>query len=104
MPDEPFKVDVQLNHPRATVSQVQLESGHETPLHAHEHDYVVIPRATTTVVKTSYKDGEKLSEETIEHEPGKPYVVLANEDGVMFSLKNIGSGPMLCDKAFIKPK
>ena len=27
MPDEPFKVDVQLQHPRATVSQVHLAAG-----------------------------------------------------------------------------
>lgn len=104
MPDEPFKVDVQLQHPLATVTQVHLAAGHETPEHAHEHDYIVIPRAATTVVKTSFKDGQKHSEETIEHTPGQPYVVLANEDGVTFSLKNVGSGPMLCDKAFIKPK
>lgn len=104
MPDEPYKVDVQLQHPRATVSQVHLAAGHETPEHTHAHDYVVIPRAVTTVVKTTFKDGQKLSEETIEHQPGQPYVVLANEDGVTFSLKNVGSGPMLCDKAFIKPQ
>ena len=102
MPDEPFKVDVHLDHPLVTVSQVHLAAGAETPEHTHQHDYVVIPRAATTVVKTTYKDGAKHSEETIEHEPGKPYVVLANEDGVTFSLKNVGSGPMLCDKAFIK--
>lgn len=45
---------------------------------------VVILRATTTVLKTTFKNGEKQSEETVEHEPGKPYVVLANEDGVTF--------------------
>ena len=104
MPDEPYKVDVQLQHPRATVSQVHLAAGHETPEHTHAHDYVVIPRAATTVVKTTFKGGQKLSEETIEHQPGQPYVVLANEDGVTFSLKNVGNGPMLCDKAFIKPQ
>ena len=102
--DKFFEVGVQLKHPLATVSQVQLAVGAETPEHAHEHDYVVIPRAVTTVLKTTFKDGQKQSEEIIEHQPGQPYVVLASEEGVTFSLKNIGSGPMLCDKAFIKPK
>jgi hypothetical protein len=100
----PYKVEVKLKHPKATVSQVHLEAGHETPIHAHEHDYVVHPRAATKVLKTTYKDGRKHSEEEIEHKPGEPYFVAASEDGVTFSLKNIGDGPMLCDKTFIRPK
>ena len=101
MAAEPYKVDVKLKHPLVTVSEVHLEAGHETPEHAHEHDYVVHPRAATTVLKTTYKDGEKVSEEQIEHKPGEPYFVGKSADGTSFTLKNIGSGPMLCDKTFI---
>lgn len=101
---DPYKVDVTLKHPKATVSQVQLAAGHETPVHAHKHDYVVHPRAATKLLKTTYKDGAKQSEEEFEHKPGEPYFVAASEDGVTFSLKNIGDGPMLADKTFILPK
>ena len=101
MADKPFHVEVKLKHPKAIVSQVHLVPGHETTEHSHEHDYVVHPRAATKVLKTTYKDGQKHSEEEIEHKPGEPYFVAASEDGITFSLKNIGDGPMLCDKTFI---
>ncbi len=100
----PYQVRITLRHPQATVSEVHLQPGEETPVHAHAHDYVVHPRAATRVLKTIFKDGEKLSEEEIEHKPGEPYFVGASEDGITFSLKNIGDGPMQCDKTFIRPK
>lgn len=104
MATEPFEVNVTLKHPKVTVSAVHLEPGHETPEHAHEDDYVVHPRAATRVLKTTYKDGQKQSEEEIEHKPGEPYFVAKSADGITFSLKNIGDGPMMCDKTFIKDK
>ncbi len=104
MPDKPFRVDVQLEHPRATVSQVHLEAGHETPEHAHEHDYVVHPRAATKLLKTTYKDGKKQSEEEVEHTPGQPYFVAKSVDGTTFTMKNVGTGPMMCEKTFIRDK
>ncbi len=104
MPSEHYRVDVTLNHPKASVSQVYLSAGHETPVHAHTHDYVVHPRAATKLLKTSYKDGAVIATEEIEHKPGEPYFVAATEDGVTFSLKNIGDGHMLCDKTLIPPR
>ncbi len=104
MASEPYHVQIKLRHPKVIVSQVHLESGHATPVHAHEHDYVVHPRNATRVLKTTYKDGQKQSEEEIEHKPDEPYFVAASEDGITFSLKNIGDGPMLCDKTFIRTK
>ncbi|MBV8915420.1 MAG: hypothetical protein JOZ05_20580 [Acetobacteraceae bacterium] len=101
MPQDKYKVDVKLKHEKASVSEVHLAPGHETPVHAHRHDYVVHPRAATKVLKTTYKDGQVHKTEEIEHKPGEPYFVAASEDGVTFSLKNIGDGPMLCDKTFI---
>ena len=101
MADENFKVNVKLKHEKASVSEVHLAAGHETPVHSHKHDYVVHPRAATKVVKTTYKDGKVHKTEEIEHKPGEPYFVAASEDGVTFSLKNVGDGPMLCDKTFI---
>ena len=101
MASESYKVNVKLRHEKASVSEVHLDAGHETPEHSHKHDYVVHPRAATKVLKTTYKDGKVQSTEEIEHKPGEPYFVAANADGVTFSLKNIGDGPMLCDKTFI---
>ena len=103
MAGEPYQVHIRLKHPRVTVSEVHLHPGHETPQHTHEHDYVVHPRAATKVLKTTYRSGEKVSEEEIEHKPGEPYFVGKSADGTSFTLKNIGDGPMLCDKTFIRP-
>ena len=88
--DEPFKVNVTLKHAKAIVSRVQLAAGHETEQHSHPHDYVVIPRAPTSVLKTTFKDGEQTGQEEIEHTPGQPYFVAASADGITFTLKNIG--------------
>jgi len=101
MASDNYKVNVKLKHDKASVSEVHLAAGHETPVHEHKHDYVVHPRAATKVLKTTYKNGKVHNTEEIEHKPGEPYFVAASEDGVTFSLKNIGDGPMLCDKTFI---
>ncbi len=104
MTTDPYRVTVTLKHPKVTVSQVHLEPGHETPEHAHEHDYVVHPKAATRLLKTTYKDGQKQSEEEIEHVPGQPYFVAKSVDGTTFSMKNIGNAPMMCEKTFIRDK
>ncbi len=104
MASEPYKVQMKLRHPKATVSEVHLEPGHATPQHEHKYDYVVHPRAATKVRKTTYKDGQVVATEEMEHKPGQPYFVAASEDGTTFSLENIGDGPMLCDKTFITTK
>ena len=101
MASEPYRVEVKLKHPKATVSEVHLHPGHSTPEHTHQHDYIVHPRAATKVRKTTKKDGQVVATEEIEHKPGEPYFVAASEDGTTFTLENIGSGPMLCDKVFI---
>lgn len=101
MASEGYKVQVKLKHEKASVSEVHLPAGQETPVHSHKHDYVVHPRAATKVLKTTYREGKVHSTEEIDHKPGEPYFVAASEDGVTFSLKNIGDGPMLCDKTFI---
>lgn len=102
MAAEPYKVNVTLKHPKVVVSEVHLAPGHETPVHAHEHGYVVHPRAATKLLKTTYKNGAKVSEEVIDHTPGQPYFVAKSEDGITFSMKNIGTGPMACEKTFIR--
>ena len=104
MASENYKVTVKLKHAQVTVSEIHLAPGHETPEHSHSRDYVVHPRAATKVLKTTYKDGKLHSTEEIEHKPGEPYFVAASEDGVTFTLKNIGDAPMLCDKTFMPPK
>ncbi len=104
MPSEHYRVDVILKHPKASVSQVHLAAGHETPVHAHKHDYVVHPRAAAKLLKTSFKDGAVVATEEISHKPGEPYFVAATEDGVTFSLKNVGDSHMLCDKTLIPPR
>src|SRR5690242_12891329 len=101
MAEDKFHVKVTMKHEHASVSEIHLPPGHETPVHSHGYDYVVHPRAATRVLKTTYKDGKVHSQEEIEHKPGEPYFVAASADGVTFTLKNIGDGPMMCDKTFI---
>ena len=98
-----YKVDVLLKHPSAIVSKIQLAPGAETPLHTHQHDYVVHPQAAATLVKTTYKDGAVVSTETVEHKANEPYFVFKSADGTSFSLKNVGTSAMLCDKTQIPP-
>ena len=102
MSEKPYRVDVTLRHEKASVSRVHLAPGHATERHSHAHPYVVIPHAPATLLKTTYKGGEQAAQETIEHKPGEPYFVAASADGISFTLQNIGDGPMLCDKTFIK--
>ena len=104
MTKEPYRVNVTLKHPKVAVSEVYLEPGYETPLHSHEHDYVVHPRGPSKVLKTTYKNGKKISEEVIEHTPGKPYFVSRSEDGHSFTMKNIGDSAMACDKTIIRDR
>ena len=66
MSSEHYKVDVTLRHPSASVSQVHLSAGHETPVHAHRHDYVVHPRSETRLLRTSFKDGQVIKTEEVE--------------------------------------
>src|SRR4051794_17941806 len=101
MAEDKFHVHVKLKNDHTTVSEVHLLAGHETPEHSHQHGYVVHPRKATKVLKTTYKDGKVHSQEEIEHKPGEPYFVAATAEGLTFTLKNIGDGPMMCDKTFI---
>jgi predicted metal-dependent enzyme (double-stranded beta helix superfamily) len=101
--DPPFKEDLLLKHPSAIVSRVKLAPGAETPRHSHKHDYVVHPQAGATLLKTTYRGDTVINTETVEHKPNEPYVVFKTEDGTSFSLKNVGTGTMLCDKTQIPP-
>jgi len=101
MTSEPYRVDIKLKHPKATVSQVHLAPGQSTPEHTHAHGYVVHPRAATRLRKVTKKGDQVISTEEIEHKPDEPYFVGASEDGTSFTLTNIGNGPMLCEKTFI---
>jgi hypothetical protein len=98
---EPYTVKTLIKHPSATVTQVHLAAGHETPRHSHAHDFVVHPRQDTTLVKTTYKGDQVVSTETVTHTAGQPYVVSKSEDGTEFTLKNTGSAAMMCDKTLI---
>ena len=102
-PNAAYSVNVLLKHPSAIVSKIQLAPGAETPIHAHQHDYVVHPQAATTLVKTTYRDGAVIGTETIEHKPNEPYFVFKSANGTSFSLKNVGASAMLCDKTQIPP-
>ena len=104
MASDHYKYEVTMDHANAKVAKVHLAAGHEIPQHSHEHDYIVHPQAATKLVKTSYKDGKVLKTEEVTHEANKPYFVAKSEDGVTFSLKNVGSGPMMCEKTMIKSK
>jgi len=95
------KVDTLLTHPRAIVSRVHLAAGAKTPKHAHQHDYVVHPHAATSLVKTTYNGDTIVNTETVDHAPNQPYYVAKTADGMTFSLENIGSTAMLCDKTEI---
>jgi hypothetical protein len=53
MAEDRFHVTIKLKHPKATVSEVHLPVGQETPIHAHGHDYVVHPHKPTRVLKTT---------------------------------------------------
>ena len=104
MSDQPYTVNVLLKHPHAVVSRVHLAPGHETPKHAHAHDYLVHPRAATTLVKTTYRGDDVIKTETVEHTPDAPYVVGKSEDGTSFTIKNTGSAAMMCEKVLMPPK
>jgi hypothetical protein len=99
----PYKVDVLMKHPSAIVSKIRLAPGAETPRHAHQHDYVVHPQAAAQLVKTTYRGDAVIKQEPIEHKPNEPYFVFKSEDGTSFSLKNVGSSAMLCDKTQLPP-
>ena len=101
--DAPYKVDVLMKHPAAIVSRIHLAPGAETPRHSHKHDYVVHPHAGAKLVKVTYRGDAVVSEEPIEHTPNEPYYVFKSEDGTAFSLKNVGTSAMLCDKTQIPP-
>ncbi len=102
MAAEPYKAEVTLEHEQVRVSSVELAPGHKTPEHSHRYGYVVHPRSATKLVKTHFQDGQPIKTEELEHKPGEPYFVAASEDGITFSVENVGSGPMLCDKTMIK--
>jgi predicted metal-dependent enzyme (double-stranded beta helix superfamily) len=101
--DTPYKVDVLMNHPAAIVSRIHLAPGAETPRHAHKHDYVVHPHAGAKLVKVTYRGDAVVSEEPIDHKPNEPYYVFKSAAGTSFSLKNVGTSAMLCDKTQIPP-
>ena len=104
MADEPYVVNILLKQPQAIVSKVHLAPGHETPRHSHAHDYVVYPRQATTLVKTTYRGDDVVSTETIEHAIDKPYTVGKSADGSSFTIRNIGSAAMTCEKTQMPPK
>jgi hypothetical protein len=99
---ENYTHEVTLDNEHAQVMRVHLAPGHATKPHSHPHPYVLHPLAATKVRKTVYKDGQVVETKEFDHEPGKPYFVGASEDGTSFVFENIGSGPMMCDKTFIK--
>lgn len=102
MQSENYKHEITLDNEHASVMRVHLPPGQKTEPHSHRHAYVVHPHAATKVRKTTYRNGQAVDTNEFDHEPGKPYFVGASEDGTSFVFENIGSGPMLCDKTFIK--
>ena len=104
MASNPYTVKRLLKHKHTTVTRIELHPGHETEKHTHEHDTVVHPRETTTLLKTTFRGDEVVGTEQIEHKADKPYVVGKSEDGTSFTIKNIGSTLMLCEKTALPPK
>ncbi len=104
MPTEPYAVKVVLKHPHVIITDVHLSAGHETPRHAHAHDYVVHPRQDTTLVKTTYRGDAVVKTETVDHKAGAAYFVSKSDDGTEFTIKNVGSAAMMCEKTQLPPK
>ena len=104
MTPEAYTVTVLMKHPHAVISRVHLAAGHETPKHAHAHDYVVHPRQDTSLVRTTYKGDEVVKTEPVEHKADEPYVVAKTAAGLTFTIKNVGSAAMMCEKTQLPPK
>ena len=104
MAAQPYTVKVLLKHPHVVISEIHLAPGETTPRHSHAHDYVVHPKQDAKLVKTTYKAGAVINTETIEHKAGEPYYVAKSDDDTEFSLENIGSAAMMCEKTQLPPK
>lgn len=59
---------VQIDNERATVTEWRFPVGSETGWHRHEHDYVVVPQTTGTLLLET-KTGQNMAQ----LETGQPY-------------------------------